>query len=47
MRAIENNPEGAIYTTPVEKCKTRKPTEREKYYIQLYGTDTQLNMKVG
>ena len=33
MRAIENNPEGAIYTTPVEKCKTRKPTEREKYYI--------------
>ena len=34
MRAIENNPEGAIYTTPVEKCKTRKPTEREKYYIE-------------
>lgn len=22
-------------------------TEREKFYIQLYGTDTQLNMKVG
>lgn len=34
MRAIENNPEGAIYTTPMAKCKTRKPTEREKYYIE-------------
>ena len=34
MRAIENNPEGAIYTTPIAECKTRKPTEREKYYIE-------------
>ena len=34
MRAIENNPEGAIYTTPIAKCKTRKTTDREKFYIE-------------
>ena len=36
------------YTFEVlEEVPKEQLTEREKYYIQLYGTDTQLNMKVG
>ena len=31
----------------LEEVSKEQLTEREKYYIQLYGTDTQLNMKVG
>ncbi len=31
----------------LEEVPKEQLTEREKYYIQLYGTDTQLNMKVG
>lgn len=31
----------------LEEVEKDKLTEREKFYIQLYGTDTQLNMKVG
>lgn len=36
------------YTFEVlEEVPKEQLTEREKFYIQLYGTDTQLNMKVG
>ena len=31
----------------LEEVPKEQLTEREKFYIQLYGTDTQLNMKVG
>lgn len=31
----------------LEEVPKENLTEREKFYIQLYGTDTQLNMKVG
>lgn len=31
----------------LEEVPKDQLTEREKFYIQLYGTDTQLNMKVG
>ena len=36
------------YTFEVlEEVPKENLTEREKFYIKLYGTDTQLNMKVG
>lgn len=31
----------------LEEVEKDRLTEREKFYIKLYGTDTQLNMKVG
>lgn len=31
----------------LEEVPKERLTEREKFYIQLYGTETQLNMKVG
>lgn len=34
MRIYNNNPYGVAYTTPMENCKTRKPTEQEKAFIE-------------
>ena len=34
MRIYNNNPYGVAYTTPMEDCKTRKPTEQEKAFIE-------------
>ncbi|MEE3495776.1 MAG: hypothetical protein VZR06_11485 [Butyrivibrio sp.] len=34
MRIYNNNLYGVAYTTPMEDCKTRKPTEQEKAFIE-------------